>query len=82
MPVIVRPHFSPAIYEAGPPEAIDMMIATLISAILSLKEENAPIEDALRLAAIADAQRQITELSAYRAGCSAEDPAPWPPQLE
>ena len=82
MPVIVRPHFSPAIYEAGPLEAIDMMIATLMNVIGSLKEESAPIEDALRRAAIADAERQIAELAAYRAGCSAESAEPWPHRRE
>lgn len=66
MPVIVRTLFSPAIYEVGRWEAIEMMIATLKSVILSLKAETTPLEPSVRQAAIDDVANQIAELEAYR----------------
>jgi hypothetical protein len=78
MAVIVRTLFPPAICEAGCREAIEMMTATLMDVILSLKEESTSLDRATRLAAIEDAERQIAELEAYwgRAGTTGKQPAP------
>jgi hypothetical protein len=81
MAVVVRTLFPPTICETGYREAIELMIATLMEVILSLKDEQSPLDRSIRHAAIEDAERQIAELEAYREGVGAEEQQP-PRDLE
>lgn len=82
MPVIVRALFPPAICEIEPWEASDLLLTMLNDVILSLKAESLTLDSAMRQAAIADVERQIAELEAYRKQYGADGRKPSPRHLE